>query len=139
MEAADDEAVALPIEDRQGEALVAARLFERVVPNDADPPERLAQVALEDRRPGGQPIDVGDDGSDPLEVRAEHGFEALRVAAAGDRVEAAGQPTASTEEYERSHDEDHDGREEADDEGIEIGADEGVRVDRNGPRAVVRV
>jgi hypothetical protein len=72
-------------------------------------------------------------------VRAEHGFQALRVAATGDRVEAVGQPTASTEEQERARDDDRDGREEAADEGIEIGADEGVQVDRNDPRAVVRV
>ena len=131
--------VAHAVEDGQREALVAPGLFKRVVPNDADAPERLAQIALEDRRPGGQPIDVGDDGPDPFEVRAEHRFEVLRVAAAGDRVEPAGQPTASAEEQKCAHDEDRDRDEEAHDEGIEIGADEGVQVDRNGPRAVARV
>jgi hypothetical protein len=139
MQAADDEPVAVAVEDRQREALVAAGLLERVVPNDPDPPERLAQVVLDDGRPSGQTVDVAHDGADPLEMRAKHGFEALRVAAARDRVEPARQPTGTAEEDERAKDEDRDGDEEARDEGIEIGADEGVQVDRSGPRAVVRV
>jgi hypothetical protein len=139
MEAADDEPVALAIEDRQGEALVAAGLLERVVPNDADAPERLAQVALEDRRPGRQAVDVADNRADALEVRAEHGFEALRVAAAGDRIQPAGKAASTPEKEERGNDKDRDGDEKAPDEGIEIGADEGVQIDRKGPRAVVRV
>jgi hypothetical protein len=139
MEAADDEPVALAVEDCQGKALVAAGLLERVVPNEADAPERLAQVAFEDRRPGGQAVDIADHGADALEVRAEHGLEALRVAAAGDRIQPARQPASTPEEQERGYDEDRDGDEEASDEGIEIGADEGVQVDRKGPRAVVRV
>lgn len=139
MEAAHDEPVALAIEDRQGKALVAACLLEWVIPNDADAPERLAQVALEDRRPGCQAVDIADDGADPLEVRAEHGFEALRIAAARDRIQPAGQPASTPEEQERGNDQDRDGDEEAHDEGIEIGADEGVQVDGKGPRAVVRV
>ena len=51
VQAREDPAVALRVEQGQGEALVAAGLLERVVADQADPLERPQLRRLEDRRP----------------------------------------------------------------------------------------
>jgi hypothetical protein len=138
MKAAQHKSVAVPVEERQREALVAAGLLERVVANDADPRKRLAQVALEDGGSSGEPVDVPDDGADTLEVRPEDRLEALLVASSRDHLEPAGETAGAPEEDDRDDDEDRDGNEEARDEDVQVGGDEVVNVDLIGPPVIVR-
>ena len=88
MEARQDEPVATAIDDGEREALVAARLLERVVPDDPDPAERLPDVPFEDRCPGLDLVDIGDDLPDPVEVGRQDGLEARVVTPAGEPLEA---------------------------------------------------
>jgi hypothetical protein len=76
VEAADDEAVPACVEEREREALVTARLLERVEPDEPDPLQRAARAALEDGRPGGQLVELTGDVVDLLEVGVEDRLDA---------------------------------------------------------------
>lgn len=133
MEAAHDEAVALRVDERQREALVAARVLERVVADQPDAREGALRIALEDRRSGGDLLDVANDLVDPTQVRFEDAFEAPLVAAARQPIEPArqlGQPPGEDDGQDRKGDE---ANEESDDEGAEVGGDEGIEIDGTAP------
>src|SRR5207247_8593348 len=97
VQAAHHEAVTSSVEQRKGEALVAAGVPERVEPDEADPAEGALQVALDDRRPRRDGVDVLDDLAHPIEVAAEYRLERLIVAALGGALEPRYTPTLPTD------------------------------------------
>ena len=88
VQARQDPAVAVRVEQGQGEALVAAGLLERVVADEPDALERLPLGGLEDGRPGDDLVELAGDRVDLVEVGVEDGLEARALGAAGQ----AGQP-----------------------------------------------
>ena len=87
MEAAQHEAVAGHVGQGQGEALVAARVLEGVVPDEADPLDRPPADGLEDGRAGRQLVELAADGVDLVEMGLEDGAEILAVGSADQPVE----------------------------------------------------
>jgi hypothetical protein len=129
VEAAHDEAVPVDVEEGEGEALVAAGVLERVEPDEPDAGERQLQVALEDRGPGLDGVDVPDDLVDAGQVGLEDGLEASLVAPAGERRKPGPQATdpASLDDGEDQEEERRD--REAGDDRSQVVADDGVEVD----------
>jgi hypothetical protein len=117
------------VEEGEGEALVAAGVLERVEPDEPDAGERQLQVALEDRGPGLDGVDVPDDLVDAGQVGLEDGLEASLVAAAGEGRKAGPQATdpASLDDGEDQEEERRD--REAGDDRSQVVADDGVEVD----------
>ncbi len=114
VEAADDEAVVVGIEEGEGEALVAARLLERVVADEPGPLERSPTRRLEARRPGHEVVDMDADRDDPLEVGVQDGFEAPPALAPSQVVD----PTLEAADPAPHDDRDRD-RDDGQDEGGE--------------------
>ena len=119
----------MDVEEGEREALVAAGVLERVEPDEPDAGERQLQVALEDRGPGLDGVDVPDDLVDTCQVGLEDGLEASLVAAAGEGRKPGPQATdpASLDDREDEEQERRD-REPADDRS-EVVADDCVEVD----------
>ncbi len=88
MQARQDPAVPVGIEQREREALVAAGLLERVVPDQPGPLEGARLAALEDLRAGGDVVELAGDLDDLVQVRLEDGLETLAVGVAGQADEA---------------------------------------------------
>jgi len=88
VKAADDDPVVVGVEQRQGEALIAPGVLERVEPDQADPLERLATARLEGARPSRKSVDGRRDLDDTTEVCLEHRLQASAVLAPGQRIEA---------------------------------------------------
>jgi hypothetical protein len=76
VEAADDEAVTARVEKREREALVAARLLERVEPHEPDTLQRPPRAALENGGARRQLVELASDLVDLLEVRIEDRLDA---------------------------------------------------------------
>ena len=130
VEARQHPAVARRIEQRQREALVAARLLERVVADETDPLERLSLASLRGRRgPGGQLVELARDCVHLVEMRVEDGLEALAVPAAGQTAQPGIDPAGPSGERDDGQEEQDDDDDEPDDERSEIGLDERVEVD----------
>jgi hypothetical protein len=117
------------VEEGEGEALVAAGVLERVEPDEPDAGERELQIALEDRGPGLDGVDVPDDLVDAGQVGLEDGLEASLVAAAGEGRKPGPQATdpASLDDGEDQEEERRD--REAGDDRSQVVADDGVEVD----------
>ena len=81
VETADDDSVIAGVQERQGEALVAAGVLERVEPDHPDPLEGPRAGSFERRGAGGQPVDLVGDVPDGVHVPVEHALEALAVLA----------------------------------------------------------
>jgi hypothetical protein len=96
------------VEQRDREALVAARVFERVEPDDPDPLECLPKLGFLDGRPCRQPLDIASEPVDLFKVRAEDRLEAPAVVATGHRFDPPRQPPLSKDEHEHGEHEDDD-------------------------------
>jgi hypothetical protein len=134
MQAAHDEPVPPAVEHRQREALVAAGVLERVESDEPDPSEGALQVALDNRRPRGDLVDLPDGLADPVEVLAEDALERRLVTALGQALEPPREladPTDQPADGEGKRENDDDER--ADDR-TEVGRDERVDVDQDGLR-----
>jgi hypothetical protein len=129
VEAAHHEAVAVRIEDRQGEALVPPGVLERIEADERDAAEGAAEIALEARRPGLEAVDVLNDLVHAREVRAEHPLEARSVLAPGEARQPPRQRTRPAEQDERDEHEKEDDRTERPEDRYEVLADERVEVD----------
>lgn len=141
VEAAHDDPVAARIDEREGEALVAAGVLERVEPDEPDPLDRAPSGSLEDGRPRRQVVELARDGVDLVDVGVEDRVEARPVRAAGEPVEPPAQPTETARLNEDENEKHEDGRAEREDRTPEIGRDEGIEIDRSvlrGGRACVR-
>ena len=115
MQAREDPPVAGRIEQREREALVAARLLERVVADEADPLEGTPLGALEDRHPSRQLVELTRDVVDLVEVGIEHGLEISTVRPAGQTSQPGVDPARpprdqddGDQEHENDDDQDHD-------------------------------
>jgi hypothetical protein len=129
MEARDHEAIAVAVKEREGEALIAAGVLERIEPDKPGSRERAEEIALDRRRSRRDPLDVLDDLADPVEVRREHIFERRFVAAAREALEPPTERSNSSDQADDSRRErEHDDDEAADDEG-QIRRDERVDID----------
>ena len=137
MEAADHDAVVVGVEQREGEALVAAGVLERIEPDESDPLERFSATDLEGPGSSGQSVDRRGDLVDPPEMRLENRLEAPAVVAPGQGLEATidlGRPAPGEGGRRQGHHQEHD--EEPDDR-TEIVLDERGHVGiglRSGPR-----
>jgi len=129
VEAADDEPIAVAVEDREGEALVAARVLERVEADDPDSAEGAPQVSLDDRRPGSQVVDFLDGRADALKVGPEDGLEARRVRAAGQGVESPAEAAQSERQPDVEQEQCQGGDGEPDDDRAEVVLDERLEID----------
>jgi hypothetical protein len=129
MEAADDEPVTSEIGHGQREALVTARVLERVEPDETDPLDRPAPVRLQDRGFRRQLIELAGDRVDLVEMGIEDGLEAAPVRIASDPVEAATEPAqAASLGEDRQEEHEKDDHQRGDDRS-DIGRDQGVEVD----------
>ena len=135
MEAADDEAIAVRVKQRESKALVAAGVLERVEANHAHAPERPPAVGLQYRGAGRQLIQLGGDRIDLVEVGVEDAFEAAASLASGDPddpvIEATDAPGLDDDDEE----EDEDGECERADDEADIRFDERVEIDWRAPPA----
>jgi len=131
VEAADDEPVAGDIGQRKGEALVAARVLERVEPDEPDALDGSTAVRLEDRRARRQLVELATDRKDLVEVRIKDGVEALALLAPGQDRQPPPDAPHLPDEDEDEDNQDEDGKAEAEDDRAEDGLDEGVQVDRS--------
>jgi len=136
VEAAHHEAVAVGIQEGQGEALVAPRVLERVEPDEADAGEGKPQVALQDGRPRLDGIEVADDLVDAREVGLEDRLEAALVAAPGEGGEAALEPADPAGLDDRQDEQQENGDRQAADDRSQVVADDGVEVDGRASRAL---
>jgi len=116
MEAADDEPVAGRVRQREGEALVATGVFERVEPDEPDALDRPAAARLEDRGACRQLIELPPDGPDLLEVRVEDAIERLALPSSGQDRHAPADTAQLASHDEDEHEEDEDGEAEAEEE-----------------------
>ena len=130
VEAADHEAVAVAVGERQGEALVAARLLERIEPYETNPLNRPTRIRLEDRRARRQLVQLAGDRQDLVEVSVEDCLEAAALRAPRDTVEPAPQARLATRLDSDDDEKEQNDDEKADDDGAEIGGDESVQIDR---------
>ena len=131
MEAAHDEAVARRVGERQGEALVATGVFERVEPDEPDALDRPATVRLQDRRTRRQLVDLATDRVDLVDMGVEDGIEALALRSPGQAIEPAAQPPHLSPLDEDENEQDEKGDTKADDDRAEDRLDGGVQVDRS--------
>ena len=130
MEAAHHEPVAATVEHRQGEALIASGVLERIEANQPDPSERTLEIALHDRGPARNAFDVTDDLADAFHVAAEHGFERLGITSAGQAVESSSELSgAPKQQDDRDEEDDEDGC-ETDHDRADVGGDHAVEIDR---------
>jgi len=130
VEAADDDAVAMRVEQRDREALVATRVLERVEPHHGDPLERMAKLSFLHRRSTPESLDVPAEGVDALEMGGQDRLEAPAIVAAGDAVEPPAESAEAPGEDDHGEDEDEtDGREAGNDRSKRLG-EQGIDVDR---------
>ncbi len=102
MQAGEDDAVLLGVEQGQGEALVAAGVLEWIEPDEADPLECPPPLDLEAVGPSAEFEQVGLDRDNPAEVGFEDPLEALAVLAPGHPVEPGAESrSAPPEEQDR--------------------------------------
>jgi hypothetical protein len=95
MEAADDKAVQMPVEQCEREALVAARVFERVESDQADLGEVAAGGSLERSRADAQGVEIASNSEDGLQMSVQYRFQALPLDASGQAVDPRSQPGQS--------------------------------------------
>ena len=129
MQAAHDEPVTRQVGHSQGEALVAAGVLERVEPDEPDSLDGPPTVRLEDRRSGGELVELARDRIDLVEVGVEDRLEAPTVRVPGDPIEAPAQAAKSArldEDGEKEHEHD-DGQ--TDDDHSDGRRDQAVEVD----------
>ena len=127
MEARQDPAVACRIQQREREALIAARLLERVVADETDPLERPALCGLECGGPRRQRSQVARDTIDSVELTFACVGDPRRPGAR--TAKSSVDPARPTDEPEDRDEQQRDDDDEADDERPEIGLDEGVEID----------
>jgi hypothetical protein len=130
MEAADDESVAVSVGQGKGETLVAAGLLERIESNEADPLDRPSRLRFEDRRAGGQLVELAGNRQDLVEVGVENRFEAAAFCATGDSIETATEERLAPRLHGHDREEEKNEDEEADDDRAQIRGDESVQIDR---------
>jgi hypothetical protein len=130
VEAAENDPIAGPVEQREREALVATRVLERVVADDPDPLDRPPADPLLDGGPRREPVDVPGDGRHAVEVRLEDARQGLPVGIAGERVQAPAEPPQAATLDDDDHQEDRDDDDEPDDRRSDDRCDGGVQVDR---------
>jgi hypothetical protein len=118
------------VEQRDREALVAARVLERVEPHHGDPLERVAKLSLLHRRSTPESLDVAAEGMDALEIGAQDRLEAPAVATAGDAVEPAAESAEAPGEDDHGDDEDEADRRKAGNDRSERLGEQGADVDR---------
>ena len=126
MEAADDEAVIVRVEEGQGEALVAAGVLERVEADEADPLDGETGVAFEAGRPDPQGVDAGGDALDRVEMLAKDGLEVATVRASREPGEPAFEPAQASNQPGEADEGDDEPDREAGDDGGQVVADDGV-------------
>jgi hypothetical protein len=131
VEAAHDEAVARRISERQGEALVATGVLERVEPDEPDALDRPATARLQNRRTRRQLVDLATDRVDLVDMSVEDRIEALALRSPGQAIEPAAQAPHLPPLDEDEDQQDEEGDAEADDDRAEDGLDGGVQVDRS--------
>ena len=136
MQAAHDEPVAPGVEERDGEALVATGLLERVEPHEPDALECPAGLALDDRGTGRQLVELVGDLEDLVEMGAERRLDAPAGRSAGQPVEALLEAPDPAGRKDRLKQEKHDDDEEADDDRPEVWRKERVEVDRGPPNGI---
>jgi hypothetical protein len=129
VEAAHDEPVSVRVEQRQGEALIAAGFLEGIEANEADPSQRLPAVSLEDRGSSGQLVQLGSDRVDLVDVSVEDRFEAPSAFATGQPIEPTAQATEPTCLDDDDEEQEHDEHAQCADEGSDIRLDERVEID----------
>jgi hypothetical protein len=129
VKAVDDEAVAFGIEQRQGKALIAASLLERIEADQAGSLEGSTAGRLEHRGADGQLVDLPIDGQDPIQVRFEDALEAPAIRVACQAGQATLEPphpaSQDRDEHEYRGEQDREGRRDDPDSGL----DERVEVD----------
>ena len=130
MEAADHEAVAAGIGEGEREALVAAGVLERVVPNETNLLDRSPGRRLQDGRPRRKLVELAGDDADAVQMGIEDGVETPAVLAAGQAVESAAQPARQAGEVDHEDEQQERRDREADDGRSDDRGDGGVQVDR---------
>ena len=134
-----DPAVAARVEQRQGEALVAAGLLERVVADEPDALEGLPLGRFEDGLPGDDLVDLAGDRLDLVEMGIEHSLEAPALGAAGQAGQPGVEPARPPGESDDSDEQDQHDHAQTGDEGSEVRLDERVEIDPRVLRWVSRV
>jgi hypothetical protein len=140
MEAADDDPVAVGVEEGQGEALVATGLLEGVVANQADLLERRPASGRDAGRPGADVLDVARDPVHPIQVDPEDALEAVARFAPRQALDPPAQAPDPATLHQRQQEQHEDRHAEAHHDGPEVRRDDGVQVDgrllRAGPARV---
>jgi hypothetical protein len=135
METADDEAVALGVEQGQREALIAAGVLERVEPDETNLLEGPPPVGLEDGGSRSQLIELGRHGIDLVDVCLEDRFEAVASFAPCDPLEAVAEPTDPPCLDDDDEEQDENGESERGNNGADVRVDERVEIDGSAPPA----
>ncbi len=130
MEAADDEPGPGRVDQSDREALVSARVLERVEPDESDALDRAPGGCLEDGRSGRQVAELAGHRIDLVEMDVEHGPQIRPFGPAGQAVEPAPQPANPAGEEGNRDKEDQDREPKGDDRRADEGRDGGVEVDR---------
>lgn len=135
MQAGQDPAVSVGIQQGQRETLVAAGLLERVVAHEADSTEGLATGRFQDIGPGSQVVDVLGDREDLVQVRIQDGFQTAAIDTPGQATKSAIEGADPPPEYDDDDEQPDDRDGEHDDDGTEYWADDGVEIDDGDPPA----
>ncbi len=139
MEAAHDEPVAVSIQQGERKALVAAGVLEWVEANQADPPERPANVLLNDRRPRLDCINIPDDLTDTLDVATEDRLKRLSVAAGSQAHEPARKTARPPDQANNGKHQGKHNDEQCAHDCADVWGNKRVEIDRTSSWAVTRV
>jgi hypothetical protein len=135
VKAAHDEPVPVCVEQRQGEALVATRLLERIEANETDTTQRLLALGLEDGRSSGKLVQLGSHRVDLVDVGVEDPLEAPSPLSAGQSLQPVAQPADPASLDDDDEEEEHDEQTDSADEGSDVRLDERVEIDGSAPPA----
>ena len=135
MEAAQDDAVALCVQQGQGKALVATRVLEGVESNQPDLLEGSLPIRFEYRRSGGDVVELGRHRIDLVEVRIEDRLETPATLATGDSLDPVAEPADAPGLDDDDQQQDENGECERADDSADVGFDERVQVDGRAPPA----
>ena len=110
VEAGQDPAVAVGVEEGEREALVAAGLLERVVPDETGPLECPRLAGLEDLGAPADVVDLAGDLDDLVQVRLEDRLQALSVRIARQPDQPRLDPPGASGEDDEDEDDEERGR-----------------------------
>jgi hypothetical protein len=131
VKAADDETGSPCVRQCEREALVAARVLERIESDQPHALNRSTADRLLDRGPSGQLVELADDRVQLVEMRVQDGIEVPALGAPGQRIEPAAEAPKLSQLEDAEKNEAEDGDTEADDDRAENRLDEGVQIDRS--------